>query len=301
MEKLELRLKIVIKGCIHNMRKQKILTLLPVGGLCNRMRAIVAARNLANETEHDTEVLWFKNEDLGARYADLFEPSNSYRVHELDGFSNKATIKILNASRAGHPNRVLAALHSARYDCIWRDLGSNQLNDEDVQRGKNYRRIFISSGTPFYKSTLRNYDDFIPVAPIRREIDNFSQKFARQTYGVHVRRTDNVEAISNSPVDSFVDAIRFRLETEPEALFFLSTDSIEVRKTLIERFAPKIMFRESELTRGTSSGMSDALIDLFLLSRCAAIYGSFHSSFSHTAAHIGDIAEFTVRKKSEDI
>lgn len=50
------------------------LTLVPLGGLCNRLRALLSARSLV---DHDHElrvrVVWDANRDCAARYGDLFE------------------------------------------------------------------------------------------------------------------------------------------------------------------------------------------------------------------------------------
>ena len=62
----------------------KNLTLVPLGGLCNRLRALLSARSLV---DHDHElrvrVVWDVNRDCAARYGELFEdhftpPGNSY-------------------------------------------------------------------------------------------------------------------------------------------------------------------------------------------------------------------------------
>lgn len=52
----------------------KNLTLVPLGGLCNRLRALLSARSLV---DHDHElrvrVVWDVNRDCAARYDELFE------------------------------------------------------------------------------------------------------------------------------------------------------------------------------------------------------------------------------------
>ena len=52
----------------------KDLTLVPLGGLCNRLRALLSARSLV---DHDHElrvrVVWDVNRDCAARYDELLE------------------------------------------------------------------------------------------------------------------------------------------------------------------------------------------------------------------------------------
>jgi hypothetical protein len=48
--------------------------------------------------------------------------------------------------------------------------------------------------------------------------------------------------------------------------------------------------------RDSADGVVQAAVELYALSRTQRVYGSYWSSFSHTAAHIGGIQEFTVLK-----
>lgn len=50
------------------------ITFVPVGGLANRMRSIVSALTLAQQTDSRLKVIWFSTCDLFASFDSLFEP-----------------------------------------------------------------------------------------------------------------------------------------------------------------------------------------------------------------------------------
>ncbi len=71
--------------------------------------------------------------------------------------------------------------------------------------------------------------------------------------------------------------------------FFLSTDDLSVEKELKALFGDKIICFEKELSRDSLIGIQHALVDMYCLSKCAMIYGSYWSSFSAMAAQLTQI------------
>lgn len=107
--------------------------------------------------------------------------------------------------------------------------------------------------------------------------------------GIHIRRTDNAESISRSPTELFERAIETEIEKNPNAQFYLATDSAEDQQRLISIFGSRIIANANKtISRKTQQGMVDALVDLVCLSRSAKIFGSYWSSFSETAATLGE-------------
>ena len=51
-----------------------MITLVPVGGLANRMRAIDSAIALAQDTHHELRIIWFKDQGLNCKFCELFQP-----------------------------------------------------------------------------------------------------------------------------------------------------------------------------------------------------------------------------------
>ncbi len=134
-----------------------------------------------------------------------------------------------------------------------------------------------------------------PLPHLAREISEFSEKFDQTTAGLHIRRTDNVKAIASSPTEQFVKLVDERIRNNPNFSFFLATDCPDTQKLFADRYQDRVFIRQKQFGRSTIEGIQSALIDLYLLSRCCEVFGSHYSSFSHTAAEIGNIREITVR------
>lgn len=114
--------------------------------------------------------------------------------------------------------------------------------------------------------------------------------------GVHIRRTDNILSIDNSPEDLFRDKINRLLEEDPSTRFYLATDSEKVKENFKNAFGDSIRHSERKTSRDTLDGICDALTEMYILAGCDAIYGSYFSSFSEAAAIIGDTKLYVVRK-----
>ena len=57
---------------------QGTITLVPVGGLANRMKAMDAAYHLAKSCQSQLRVIWFKDQGLNCRFDQLFQhPTDS--------------------------------------------------------------------------------------------------------------------------------------------------------------------------------------------------------------------------------
>lgn len=56
------------------------VTVVPYGGLCNRLNAIVAACALAESSAVDVKILWAKKKWCNCAFSDLFQPLHLERV-----------------------------------------------------------------------------------------------------------------------------------------------------------------------------------------------------------------------------
>ena len=72
--------------------------------------------------------------------------------------------------------------------------------------------------------------------------------------------------------------------------FYVATDSHKVEAELKSRYQERIItYEKTSVSRKVESGIQDAVIDLYNLSKTKKIYGSIFSTFSYTAAKIGGI------------
>ena len=168
-----------------------MLIIQPIGGLCNRMRAINSAYLLAKERREKLTVIWFVNHELGCPF------------HEL--FMDAPELKVIN-------------IHSKwNLKKIWYQLTSHFVNNETIRQHKGdglldeaYRttlpkRVYIATEEHFDPC----HDDhlFIPTQEIQKRIDDMQAKLGNHAVGVHIRRTDNKPAMDKSSTNAFINAM----------------------------------------------------------------------------------------------
>lgn len=271
----------------------------PLNGLCNRLRALASARALAAATGARLVVFWDVNVDVGARYDDLFRPAE-------DGF------ELINVSREASPRQIASAVlfgETPRLKGIplgWvtglvlrnrihRNLRPetftpDELEDLVSQSGQ----MLITSWWAFYREAHVDFSFFQPHSSEQAEIDAVAAQFNDRTIGLHIRRSDNQAAIRYSPTSAFESAMESAIAGAPKTQFYLSTDCLKTEALICERFGNRVITRQRNLQRDSASGMKDAIVDLFCLSRTTVVWGCYYSTFSQTAASIGNINWYTV-------
>jgi hypothetical protein len=271
----------------------------PLGGLTNRLRLIASAIWLKEKTADRLVVIWNENFELNCPYHLLFEVQDAFLVRNrrktdglIQSFNQTTGIKkfIIKAT-----NKLLGI--------------NNCISEADFQQlvwpGKldiyettlRYRNLYVRACQEFgdNSSALKQ---FRPVPDLRRKIDDIVRDFGANTIGVHVRRTDHEMSISNSPIDIFIEKMREEVIKNAGTNFFLCTDDAQEEKILIKEFGDKIIVYKKEINRQSITGMQDAVVDLYCLSKTSKILGSYWSSFSETAAKMNDRPLITIRKNS---
>ena len=130
---------------------------------------------------------------------------------------------------------------------------------------------------------------FRPSAPVRKLIEEKTVGFNDQTVGVHIRRTDNKKSIKASPVELFISEMERRIEADSEVNFFVASDDGNVMRTLAARFGKRVMQGDENASRTSLRGMLHGAADLWALAMTSEILGSYYSSYTDTAAVIGNI------------
>lgn len=263
------------------------IVFVPAGGLGNRMKAMAAAVHLAQESHSQLTVLWFEDWGLGCRFDQLFCPMDSGKV----------------SLRQGSPvDKLLRDRPRKRNFCIpllFQKLFFDARMDEEEATRRMYegfdfipwaqgKRIWLASHVYFMAQDIPDnaFDDFRPVPKLQRRIDEATAGFHGKVVGVHIRRTDQERSILYSPTPMFVA----RMREEPEdTRFYLASDDEEVKTELRKEFPGRILTLPRKADRGSVSGMEDALVELYTLSRTRKIIGSFGSTYSLTAGAIGRI------------
>lgn len=250
------------------------LTLSPLGGLANRMRAMLAADALCRHIGSELRIVWQKEHGLNARFCDLFQPLHLCDVKELSAW--EAFLYTPPMRR----NLFLPHLYqSGHFDlCLfdWQ-LASLQHTPEVLAEMLRGKKVFIASGLCFFPTDDSLFGQYFhPVPSIQEEVERRVKALPRNTIGVHIRRTDNVVAIRKSPVELFVQ----RMEAFPDASFYLATDNEDIKTLLQQRFPGSVQFSPSKADRTSLAGMQEAVAELFTLARTHYFLGSYYSSFS---------------------
>ncbi len=264
------------------------LLLVPSGGLANRMRAIASCWQLCRKQDAPLQVVWFQGWGMHAAFNDLFEPltAEGLSLREADWWD------YLVNDRPRRHNLWLPWLPQRLYyrGGIINELQVAGLRDEgfDFEQWLKGHQRYMSCYDEFGTFSDDCYAQlFHPNAEIQQLIAAYTSHFTGYTIGMHIRRTDNVDSISKSPTELFIEKGRQELASHPDLTIFLATDSEAVKQQLREIFGSHLVTSQQEASRDSIQGIREGLADLWTLSKTRQIYGSAGSSFSVMAARIG--------------
>lgn len=264
------------------------LTLVPSGGLANRMRAVVSAYDLCLQTGAELTVYWYCDWALNAPFHSIFEPVSGLpqiTVRDARG------LDFLLYDRPRRRNlwlpKLARAILFARHIDEW-TVTPRKHQGFDFTEWQRGHKCWMSCYQEFGEVPVELYARlFTPVAEIREKVEAYKAQFAPHTIGMHIRRTDHAEAISQSPTSLFLDAAQKELAMHPDLKVYLATDNEEVKAEMREALGPRLITPTVEAARSSVSGIRDGLVDMYTLAATETIYGSAGSSFSPAAARIG--------------
>lgn len=256
------------------------LTLVPQGGLCNRMNTILSAiaLNQANNFKYEINIYWEKSHDCYVHFDELFEPLQikNITIHPLKDFhlksGGKRTLFLPNLFRI------------FKFDASYNGNKISNLHIEELINNK--KDVYISACNRFclyeIQESIGNY--FKPNQDIEKRIQAITQQFTDSTIGIHIRRTDNILAIKNNPISKFITLIEKELTINSNTKFYIASDDVNVKQELANKFPNKIIQNNWELRRDTENGMKDAVAELYCLGRTKKIIGCGHSTYSLMAS-----------------
>lgn len=265
------------------------LTIVPVSGLGNRMRVVASLAKAAPQIEGGVRVVWRPAWDCRARFDELFSPIDTDNIIiEAGSFFDAPATK---------DNLLLPMLlRKFRYQQEMRCYRPTKQSIEELTQIK--RNIYIDTcyalGT-YSPEDLRRC--FQPLPLLQSRIEDVTNKFEKPTVGVHVRRTDNRNAIKYSPLSAFRLRIDQLLDEGKAQTIFLCTDDEQVRDYFKQTYGQRLLTRHIQLNRNKLEGIQDAVVDLWSLSKTDLIVGSYYSSFSDTAAELSGVPLEIIKKE----
>lgn len=267
----------------------------PIYGLCNRLQAVVSAKAIAKLLNYNFAIDGWAETDKLMGFNSIYQLINGYQFNTND-IKDYHFIEPIVVST--NPTSC--------------DISAN------FQELRKHENIHIKSFLPvrLYETDSAKYAtlylESIKEMALLPEIANRINPVPLNTIGLHIRRADNQPAINNSPLELFIDIINKNLNTP----IFLTTDDVDIENSLRSQYSNiftnpkqgyhngKVLIRtdrtygvDDQLDKTTKLlALHEAIIDLYTLSQCKTIYGSFWSSFSIFASHINNSNLIIVKK-----
>ena len=305
-------------------KSMKTNTIILEGGLGNRMRVAASAYAMAQRTGVPMRVLWTSQWGMRCRFDELFTDSPpaltgvplSFKEGVTPEYSSHraANSPSLQERGAGGESFILRDAQGFEKVMFARPTWKNLHVPKLLQRlkyskiilapqiwylnrdGFDYESWFRQGGTlmtayrdfcPWTSDDLRLL--FRPNADVQGLINGRTIAFSAHSIGVHIRRTDHRQAIDESPLEVFTEAIDREIEQHNDLSIYLATDDEATKDALRSRYGKRVIMSSAKATRESTDGIRDALVEMYALSRTQHIYGSAGSTFSPIAACLGDV------------
>ncbi|WP_072720493.1 nodulation protein NodZ, partial [Planktothrix tepida] len=260
---------------------QKIVFHASEAGLCNRLRALCSCFCMSKILEIPLEICWEPQAACDCNFDDLYE-----RVTE----NNVKFISVAELNSIDNPSQVIYINKMKHKNYFYETYLKDKVEQKDFDQE--------------YVRFMRQ----LKVKPhLLLKINEFTQNFMPHDdiLGVHIRRTDHVNYIrSNYPESVFSSDAKFISAIGKEIFkgyskIFLATDNQLTKDMIFQNFPDLVIsycqdFNDNyqqkiDKNNQRHTTVEDALIDLYLLSKCKKIIGSYGSSFSEYAALLGKI------------
>ncbi|MCR5304260.1 MAG: hypothetical protein K6E33_06825, partial [Lachnospiraceae bacterium] len=249
------------------------ITLIPIGGLANRMRVIASAAKMTQEQGGDLSVIWNINDWLGCGSRELF----TLKGISVRDRNDRGTTHLVN--RLESRTYFLRGIKYYGNESIYKNTVG--LTEEEYRR--NLTGIMAHEGDMCFETDAgfywgRDWSIFSWAPDITERAEEVARSCGgRGNYiSMHIRRTDHKGAIENSPDSVFLEKLEEIFALDGSSRVYLATDDPELEKTIRDRFGEDRILTcgNKVLDRGDSSGIKAAAVDLLCLSMGREIYGS---------------------------
>lgn len=273
----------------------------PCAGLGNRFIALASAYHVAKELNRKLVVIWKEETVLGASMDKLFTLPQDVEVVSVKEYGYK--LDFFGQLRGNSVTKAWRKKADAFFECDEiMNLYNEQGRDGVKKRFEDCKVVYVKATNPFWNIfEIENAFGFITPNPaiLERKKEILKDATGKKLVGVHIRRTDHIESIANSPLELFIQTMKDELKNEPATYFYLASDDRGVENELREIFGERILtFADKSLSRDSEQGIKDAYAEMLCLSAGSKIYGSFNSTFSVMASKLGNIPLHVVKADS---
>jgi hypothetical protein len=273
-----------------------MIVCVPLGGLCNRMRAICATVYLSRRLKKEHKILWFVSENkLNSSYEDIFHQKNEINIMSINP-STKILHKIIEKKHKISDGAMIKhgdkKIKKIWFDKIITDFESKYLDEELLYEIERSNKALINTHHEFIEVEDKMYDEiFEPIDKIERKVNSIAEKIDNKTIGIHIRRTDHMRAKQRSPLDAFKKTMRREIKVNSNVKFYLASDEEGVKNRIKNEFSEgRVLTSDLSLNRKSKKGIQGAVVDLYCLSKTKKIYGSQVSTFGSVSSKIGGVS-----------
>lgn len=285
-------------------RTGRKITLVPFGGLANRLKAVCSTIALALKHELELEIVWYMDEGLYCPVQRLFTLKPDLHAKSIS--LREATWKdgLINDYPRRNNLWIPAATMLFKYDFYlktstlksWVETEPSRI--EALLQRTDWEHIFLYSCWSLTNDPGM-YDYVEPTVEVLQVTRGLVAAWTQKVVGVHIRRTDHVISIRQSPTELFIKTMQKRIESDPSLHFFVATDSLEERERLQTIFTGRVFASYTDPIRNTPEGIIAAYGEMLALSQASEILATKDSTFSQVAASIGGIPYHTLSIYSE--
>lgn len=278
---------------MSNICGSKTFTLIPIGGLGNRLRAICSCIVFCTEHNMSLDIIWFRDHGLNCPFDHLFELSPI--LHNVTIRNPKLIDYVVNDNPRRRNLWLPKIFQKFRYDrriYMPELLSYNSNKDLVKQNFSKFKNIFmVSCGIYWEKPDMWKYIVVNPM--ILKKVDSILEEIGDNIIGVHVRRTDSVESITYSPSKLFKEYIDKELKQDSNVKFYLASDSLEEKTYFKNIYGDNLVTSLVNVDRNSKEGICNAFVELLVLSKSKKMYAG-HSSFADLASCIGNVERVLV-------
>ena len=279
-----------------DLNRDNAIMIEPCAGLGNRLLAMTSAYELSKKLGKELMIVWKREVGCAIRSNELFEMS----------------VPVIDISEMGWKNGIFENMNSNRMKKKDRGMADRffeceEIADAKAEGGFEKVRLMVAQEPVSYIKSYTNLceitaDSFSFLKPAPEVLARGNRVFSRisdKTVGVHIRRTDHVDATKNSPLAIFIEKMRTEMEGR-DTDFYVTTDDVTAIEELKQHFPAEklIVYEDKVLDRDSKTGIQDALVDMLCLSKCRKILGSYQSTFSLIPSIMGQ-AELEYCVKTE--
>lgn len=267
------------------------------GGFGNRYNVLISGLFLAKSFNFDPIVIWKENNWCGAGFHDLFDVEQEVYddFNHLTFFNEHDTLNLI------HENQFNQTLN---YVSPFSFKSLESLESYIAERNKDL--FFFTNLIPNWIDMNFVYQQIIPNlefhSDICEKVQIFKNKLPEEYYGIHIRKTDFLNEVSDDSLYEFV-------KKNSDKTFFICSDDEQTEKKFTELSNaisyPKTNYVE-KLVNGSwnqqiidSTGnmhnfnvnrskesVKEAIVDLLLLSHSTLVNTNLRSTFLQNALHI---------------